>query len=145
MVYLIIFIFIFLILIQAHINRTNKKMILEQTGLPISSHIIIDEKHRKYNENIYICLSTQCSICKKILFDFQKESKKNTFLVFTENKNVVNELITEMNIKINSNKIIYEVPEENLFLFVTPFVYITNKEGIIIKKKVINNIRELQS
>ncbi|HEC2229719.1 TPA: hypothetical protein R1962_002522, partial [Staphylococcus delphini] len=75
--------------------------------------------------------------------DFQNEAEENMYLVFSDSEYEVDNLINEMNINIDKGKIVYGFPRGKLFLQVTPFVYITNKEDLIIEKKIINKIKDI--
>lgn len=141
--YVICFVLLLLIIVQIRINATNKKMILSQTGLPISAQLDIKKEFLAFEENYFICLSTECSICQKMIIDFCKKEKASAYLLFFENRETVINLINELNVNIDEDKIIYDYVEEKLYLSVTPFVYITNENGVIIEKKVINKIEEI--
>lgn len=138
--------FIFLIisiLVQSRINSNNKKLILSQTGLPVSKVLDIPKDYLLDEENIFICLSTECNICQKLIVDFCENKRRNYYLLFSENKVVVDNLINTLNVSIEKQKIIYDYQEEKLYLSVTPFVYITDAKGVILEKKVINKIEEI--
>lgn len=78
-----------------------------------------------------------------MIIDFCKKEKASAYLLFFENRETVINLINELNVNIDEDKIIYDYVEEKLYLSVTPFVYITNENGVIIEKKVINKIEEI--
>lgn len=143
MIFLNFICLISLAIIQIKVNNDHKKLILSQTGLPISQYLDIPKKFLTYEENVFICVSTECSICQKIIVDFCEKSKSNYYLLFFEKREIVDKLINNLNIDIEKERVIYEYQEEKLYLSVTPFVYITNNEGVIIDKKVIDRIEQI--
>ena len=65
-----------------------EKLVISQTGLPLLTKVQKLQSYCVNQNNFFICLSIHCSICEKIIREYNKTSnlRNNVFIIFTEDK-----------------------------------------------------------
>ncbi|AIR83912.1 hypothetical protein K4U78_10915 [Staphylococcus epidermidis] len=122
-----------------------EKLVISQTGLPLLTKVQKLQSYCVNQNNFFICLSIHCSICEKIIREYNKTSnlRNNVFIIFTEDKAEIQKYLKSIDFRHSENRIIYELTDEDLLLEVTPFLYELNTKGEVINKAMINSYKEI--
>lgn len=144
MLYFVVFQFLILLILILIFNHKQNIKLLNLSGIPMFFKFPYEHLNLIEDTNYIICLSTLCPHCRKIIEDIQNLdfATSNVYLIFTENKSVVDEYLEQYQ-SLNF-EYLADASAENLNLKITPFVYTVNTNNIIIDKKVIKKINELE-
>ncbi|WP_338471131.1 hypothetical protein R4Z10_20535 [Niallia sp. XMNu-256] len=119
-------------------------MVLSQGSIPLGGKIPINLNQFYFTEEYsgLLCLDIDCIACQKLLKELYTSEKKGNLIkiLFISNEK---ETIDYLN-KYNYDKNLYEfsfITMEELFLKSKPFLFVINKNGTVMDKSVISDIK----
>lgn len=144
LIYIFIVTIFLLLVIQLILFTITQKKLLSITGIPLSLPFPIRNLQLIDERNYFLCVSIDCPQCQNIIKKLYKSNidQENVFLVFTEDEQKVYEYLESFPDK-NMHIKYLTIKPELLFLTVTPFVYLVNKEGVVVNKKAFNKLKQL--